>query len=92
VAAESFHWREWLAELVWQGAPLTGTSLKARSLGPAVVASSYGDLWLYVIGPLAGSILATLIVVGGARLRPVTAKLFHDPRYESIFMHDAVSE
>ena len=78
--------------LVWQGAPLTGTSLNpARSLGPALVAWNFGDLWLYVIGPIGGSVVATLLVVGGARLRPATAKLFHDPRYGSIFMHDAVS-
>lgn len=78
--------------LVWQGAPFTGTSLNpARSLGPALSASNFHDFWIYVIGPLTGAAIATLIVVAGIRLRPVTAKLFHDPAYSSIFMHEPAS-
>jgi aquaporin Z len=76
--------------LVWQGAPLTGTSINpARSLAPALAAWQLGSVWIYIAGPVIGAILATAIVVAGIRLRPVTAKLFHDPRYASIFMHEA---
>jgi aquaporin Z len=79
--------------LVWQGAPLTGTSLNpARSLGPATAAYYFHNLWIYAIGPPVGAALATVFVVGGMRLRPVTAKLFHDPRYTSIFMHEPESD
>ena len=75
--------------LVWQGAPLTGTSLNpARSLGPAFAAANFHDLWIYFVGPPAGAAIATLAAVAGMRLRPVTAKLFHDPAYASIFMHE----
>jgi aquaporin Z len=75
--------------LVWQGAPLTGTSLNpARSLGPAAVAMNLQNLWVYLVGPPAGALAAALLVMSRTRLRPVTAKLFHDPGYRSIFMHD----
>jgi aquaporin Z len=75
--------------LVWQGAPYTGTSLNpARSLGPAVVAGVFSNLWVYIAGPLAGSGLATGILLAATDLRPLTAKLFHDAAYPSIFMHD----
>jgi len=75
--------------LVWQGAPLTGTSLNpARSLAPALATWQLSNLWIYLVGPMAGSIVATAIVVAGIRLRPATAKLFHDPAYANIFMHE----
>jgi len=78
-----------VAVLVWQGAPLTGTSLNpARSLGPALVAMNFQNLWIYFVGPPAGAVAAALLVMTRTELRPVTAKLFHDPAYRSIFMHD----
>jgi aquaporin Z len=78
-----------VAVLVWQGAPFTGTSLNpARSLAPALVAPNLANLWVYLVGPPAGAALATLIVVSGMRLRPLTAKLFHDPSYATIFKHE----
>lgn len=76
----------WLlvATLVWQGAPYTGTSLNpARSLGPALVAAQPRVLWVYVVGPLAGAMLATAVFAGFRDTHTLTAKLFHDPRYPS---------
>jgi aquaporin Z len=75
--------------LVWRGAPFTGTSLNpARSLGPALVAHYLSALWVYFVGPALGAMAATFLLVAGMRMRPVTAKLFHDPSYPSIFKHD----
>ena len=39
--------------------PLTGAGLNpARSIGPAVSSTHFENLWLYVVGPLAGAIVA----------------------------------
>jgi hypothetical protein len=53
-----------------------------------LVAPNLANLWVYLVGPPAGAALATLIVVSGMRLRPLTAKLFHDPSYATIFKHE----
>lgn len=76
-----------IAFLVWQGAPISGTSLNpARSLGPAIVSGHLASLWIYVIGPLAGSVLAAWLAWAiGERLLPITGKLFHDANYPTIF-------
>jgi aquaporin Z len=73
--------------LVWQGAPLTGTSLNpARTLGSNLADGSLGVYWIYVAGPLLGA----AFVAAAARLvdaRLHTAKLFHDPKYPSTLGH-----
>ncbi len=62
------------AILVWLEAPLSGTSANpARSFGPAVVAHVGTGFWVYVVGPLLGSLLAVAIF----RLEPMRA---HRPR------------
>jgi aquaporin Z len=73
-----------VAILVWQGAPLTGTSLNpARSLGPAAVGDHWSDYFVYVAGPLAGALGAVALWLLVPRTT-LTAKLFHDPRYHSV--------
>jgi aquaporin Z len=73
-----------VAVLVWQGAPWTGTSLNpARSLAPALLAPDTANLWIYFVGPLAGSLLAVAAFGAVPGLETRTAKLFHDPRYPS---------
>jgi aquaporin Z len=81
----------WLlvATLVWQGAPYTGTSLNpARSLGPALVAPLLANLWPYLVGPLAGALLAVAVFALFTGLNTLTAKLFHDPRYATTLGSD----
>jgi MIP family channel proteins len=42
--------------------PLTGGSVNpARWFGPALVAGEWDDFWLYVLGPLAGGVLAGVL-------------------------------
>lgn len=51
------------------GGPVTGASMNpARSLGPALVSGELGSLWIYLVGPVAGTVLGALayLVVRGA--------------------------
>lgn len=42
--------------------PISGASMNpARSFGPALLANSLGSFWIYLIGPIAGAILASAI-------------------------------
>ena len=81
----------WLlvATLVWQGAPYTGTSLNpARSLGPALLAPQLANIWVYIVGPCAGALLAAAVFAAFRHTNTLTAKLFHDPRYPSTLASD----
>ena len=54
-----------LAFCILMGGPLTGASLNpARTLGPAVAAGNFADIWLYFVGPILGGVLAALLYKG----------------------------
>ena len=73
--------------LVWLGAVISGTSLNpARSFGPALVSANGHALWIYLLAPPLGALLAA----GCFRLvlwerEIITAKLSRSPLYRSIF-------
>lgn len=51
-----------LAALV--GGPISGASMNpARSIGPALVSADLGDLWIYLVGPVVGAALGSLVYV-----------------------------
>ena len=51
-----------LAVAVFIGGPLTGGAANpARALGPMIVANSYTNWWIYVVGPIVGGVIASLL-------------------------------
>jgi len=51
-----------LAVGAYWGAPLSGGSINpARSFGPALLTGNFSDFWIYIVGPIAGAVLATLV-------------------------------
>jgi aquaporin Z len=72
------------AVMVYLEAPISGTSTNpARSLGPAVVADAWSGWWIYLVGPVTGAGLGTVVRKYSflKRLEFEVAKVYH-------FKHD----
>ena len=42
--------------------PISGASMNpARSIAPAVVSGNIGDLWIYLLAPMIGAVLASFV-------------------------------
>ena len=51
-----------LAVGIFIAGPITGAAVNpARALGPMIVAGSFTSVWLYVLGPIVGGVLAALL-------------------------------
>ena len=56
-----------LIACILMGGPLTRASFNpARTLGPAIAAGNYADLWIYFVGPCVGAVLAAFLYLGMA--------------------------
>ncbi len=55
---------------ILMGGPLTGASLNpARSLGPALMSGRTGNLWLFLVAPPLGGVIAALLYTGVLKSR-----------------------
>ncbi len=70
-------------------APASTTSLNpARSLAPAVLSVTFSDLWIYLLGPPAGALIAATVYRATRRSVPC-AKLVHTEGYQCHFQNCA---
>jgi aquaporin Z len=72
--------------LAFFGGPVSGTSLNpARSLGPALAADIWTWLWIYLLAPTVGALLAALYY-GWRHETVACGKLIHDSAYTCRFL------
>lgn len=79
--------------LVWLDGNFSGCGMNpARWFGPALSISYWRYALVYVLGPIAGAFAAALLRRTGVFTHPVphTGKVFHDPRYRSVFKRDSM--
>lgn len=72
------------------GRPITGASMNpARSVGPAIVAGEYQNLWVFVVAPTLGAMAATLVY---SLLRVAEPEKDEQPlsNYNDLYLHPEV--
>ena len=72
---------------------LSGAGMNpARWFGPAATVGYWQIVGVYVLGPIGGALLAAALRrwLPTRHAVPHTGKLFHDPKFRSLFKHDAV--
>jgi aquaporin Z len=75
-----------LALAVWTFARRTGAGFNpARILGPDLAAGRFPAIGAYLVGPLVGTVLASIAWTRLVGRSPLTAKLDHHPRYRCFF-------
>jgi aquaporin Z len=75
-----------VAFLVFVEAPVSGTSLNpARTLGPALVGGTLTNVWIYLLAPPLGALVAAL-VYRHRRSSVACGKLFHSDRVQCRFL------
>lgn len=75
-----------VALLVTIEAPVSGTSLNpARSIAPAALVPTFQDQWIYLVGPVAGALIAASAYQQRWGGSTVCAKLYHTARYPCPF-------
>jgi len=66
---------------ILMGGLLTGASMNpARTLGPAIAGGNYKDVWVYLVGPVSGSVVAAVLYwFSFLRFREVSAPRTETP-------------
>lgn len=80
-----------VATMVWQEAPVSGTSLNtARSFGPALISGIWQDQWIYAAAPMLGGVVGLILfnLCTPEYRRALTGKLFACANYRSVFKGD----
>jgi len=80
------HWPETLSEFLGTALMVGwGLSSIARSIGPAFLSSQWQDLWIYILAPALGAIIAAQIYVRAGLAREIVcSKLYHTKRFKCI--------